>query len=343
MAAPATSIIPTSDATVAATSRRPVVGWGIVLGVALVWVFWPTFEQMVFRWSQDPQYTHGYVVPLFAAIVLWTRRDSFPTGQLTTSWWGVAALLAAAILRVVGVLFSYEWVEAGSLLPAVAGLLLLAGGPALLRWAWPVFAFLLFVLPWPWQFDMALAKPLRRVATVCSTYLLQTIGYPALARGNIISIDDLQVGVIDACSGLGMLMAFFALSTAVALVIDRPLFDRIVLFVSAIPVGILMNVIRVSVTVVLFQVASSEMARFIFHDVAGWVMMPMALGVMGLELWWLKQLRLGPADRSAASTSPPLPTAHSPTDTTLLGATGRLSATPDATTGSLLETPDAAS
>lgn len=322
--APATSSTPTDAA--ASPPRRPTaLGWVVALGAALVWVYWPTLEQMRVRWSQDPQYTHGYIVPLFAALVLWSRRDSFPAGRQRTSWWGAAALALAAVLRVVGVVLSYEWVEAGSLIPAVAGAILLTGGPAVLRWAWPVFAFLLFVLPWPWQLDMALAHPLRRVATVCSTYLLQALGYPALARGNVIHINQLQVGVIDACSGLGMLMAFFALSTAVALVIDRPLVDRIVLFLSAIPIGILMNVLRVTVTVVLFQVASSETARFIFHDVAGWVMMPMALAVMGLELWWLKRLRVTP-----------------PSEPTLLDDPGR-GAAGAVSPHSLLETPDAAS
>ncbi|MFO0929128.1 MAG: exosortase/archaeosortase family protein, partial [Gemmataceae bacterium] len=185
--APATSSTPTDAA--ASPPRRPLaLGWTVALGAALVWVYWPTLEQMRVRWSQDPQYTHGYIVPLFAALVLWSRRDSFPAGRQRSSWWGAAALALAALLRVVGVVLSYEWVEAGSLIPAVAGAILLTGGPAVLRWAWPVFAFLLFVLPWPWQLDMALAHPLRRVATVSSTYLLQALGYPALARGNVIHI-----------------------------------------------------------------------------------------------------------------------------------------------------------
>jgi exosortase len=95
----------------------------------------------------------------------------------------------------------------------------LAAGPAVTRWAWPVAAFLLFGLPWPWQLDQVLTHPLRRVATVCSTYLRQTMGLPAFSRGNIIVINRLEVGVVEACSGLGMLMTFFALSAGLALVI----------------------------------------------------------------------------------------------------------------------------
>src|SRR5207302_2399304 len=101
--------------------------------------------QLVRRWSHDPQYTHGYVVPLFAALVLWARRDSFPADRAAISWLGVPVLLAAFALRLTGTVFAHEWLDISSLLPALAGITLLCMGPAITRWAWPVAAFLLFV------------------------------------------------------------------------------------------------------------------------------------------------------------------------------------------------------
>ena len=270
------------------TNRGNWPAWSCVpLLVALSWAYWPAIAQMARRWSQDPQYTHGYVVPLFAAIVLWFRRDKFPGLSARGNWWGVPLLVLAGAMRLTGSLFAFEWLDAGSLIPALAAVLLLSLGAPVLRWSWPGMVFLLFILPWPWQFDHLLTYPLRRVATLCSTFALQTMGTPALARGNIIVINDLEVGVVEACSGLGMLMTFFALSTAVAFVIHRPLADRLVLFASAVPIGVLMNVVRITLTVFLMRVADDEIAHFVFHEVAGWVMMPMALGVLWLELLWL--------------------------------------------------------
>src|SRR5437764_15266485 len=101
----------------------------------LGWVYWPGLVQMVQRWSSDPQYTHGYVVPLFAAIVLWFRRDSFPHERIRTSWLGVPLLLLAGVLRLAGSVYAFEWLEAGSLLPALAGAVLLVLGPAVPRWS----------------------------------------------------------------------------------------------------------------------------------------------------------------------------------------------------------------
>lgn len=273
------------------TIRRIGPAWSCVpLVVALAWAYWPSIEQMARRWSQDPQYTHGYVVPAFAAIVLWFRRDRFPGLSSRGNWWGVPLLLLAAVLRLCGALFAFEWLDAGSLVPALAGVLLLTLGAPVVRWSWPGAVFLLFILPWPWQFDLLLTYPLRQVATVCSTYALQTMGIPALARGNIIVINELEVGVVEACSGLGMLMTFFALSTAVAFVIQRPLRDRLLVFASAVPIGVLMNVGRITLTVFLIRAVDAETAQIVFHDIAGWVMMPMALVVLWLELKWLGRL-----------------------------------------------------
>ena len=85
---------------------------------------------------------------------------------------------------------------------------------------------------------------MQRLGTIVSTFALQTLGLPAVSEGNVILIDDLHIGVLEACNGLGMLSAFFAISTTVALVIRRPLADRVGVFLSAIPIGVLMNLIR---------------------------------------------------------------------------------------------------
>jgi exosortase/archaeosortase family protein len=101
-------------------------------------------------------------------------------------------------------------------------------------------------------------------------------------------------------------MTFFALSAAVALVIGRPALDRTVVFLSAVPVGVLMNVVRVTVTVLLYEATSAELAEVVFHDLAGWIMMPLALLVLWLELLFLGRLRL-PTERTRPVPLPVLP------------------------------------
>jgi exosortase len=259
-----------------------------VLALCLLWAFWPTLAAMVDRWSHDPQYSHGFLVPVFAAVVLWHRRDLMPA-RTVTNWWGLAVLGAGAALHLAGGVFGVEALDALALLPSVAGLCLLLGGWGALRWAWPAIAFLGFMLPLPFRAEVALAHPLRRLATVCSTYCLQTLGYPALAEGNIIYIDEVKLGVVEACSGLGMLMTFFALSTAVALMLERRLADKLVIVASAVVIAVIANVTRITATGAVHCTWGPGAGQFL-HDWAGWLMMPLALGLLWLELQFLDRL-----------------------------------------------------
>jgi exosortase/archaeosortase family protein len=122
---------------------------------------------------------------------------------------------------------------------------------------------------------------------------------------------------VEACSGLSMLMIFFALSTAVALLIRRPWPERALLVASALPIAILSNIIRITVTGVLHKTAGSEVADLVFHDLAGWLMMPLALGMLWTELRllnWVFPLRIprtGSQPQNSAGV-PGLPGVHSP-------------------------------
>jgi exosortase len=272
-----------------------------VFSLILFWCYEPTLADMARRWSDDPKYSHGFLVPVFAAIVLWVRRREHPGVKLQLVWSGIAWLLIAGVMRLASAAFYFEWLDALSLLPALAGVCVLLGGSPALRWAWPSIAFLVFMMPAPYQLEVALAQPLQRVATASSTYLLQTVGLPAVAEGNIIWINEVPLGVVEACSGLGMLITFFALSTAVALVLTPSWPERFVLFVSAVPIAVLTNVARITVTGILYATVGGTVAKFVYHDLAGWLMMPLALVLLWLELRLLTHLFIEP------KLEPPLP------------------------------------
>src|SRR5205085_2659363 len=106
------------------------------------WAYWPALTEAAEKWARDPQYSHGYLVPAFAALLLWLRRGKLSATALRPSWWGLAFLGAAAGLRLAGTFFHFVWFDPISLLPSLAGALLLVAGWAYLRWAWPAIAFL---------------------------------------------------------------------------------------------------------------------------------------------------------------------------------------------------------
>jgi exosortase len=300
--------------------------------VVLLWTFWTTLGELAHRWSNDSQYSHGYLVPLFAVALLWMRRDLVASIKPPDSWWvfggGLAILAVGVALRFVGDYIFLDWLIAIALLPCLMGLAVLFGGWAALRWSWPAIAFLAFMVPLPYRIEIALAHPLQRVATLASNYSLQTLGLPAVAEGNVIFMNETQIGVVEACSGLSMLMIFFALSTALALVIDqpsrrkpeqqrvegaaektapapvRPLWQKLLLVASAVPIALIANITRITVTGVMHETVGHEAANIVFHDLAGWLMMPFALVLLWIELKVLDRLFVEVAPRTPVAVTP---------------------------------------
>jgi exosortase len=282
-----------------------------VVGLLAVggWSYWPTLSAMGHRWVHDPQYSHGYLVPAFALVLLYLRRDRLAGVTPKANAWGLALIAAGALLRWYGTKIYFEWLETVSLLPILAGLVVLFGGWSALRWAWPGIAFLLFMIPLPFKVENALAFPLQRTATVCSNYVLQTIGLPALAEGNVIHLTSGDINVIEACSGLSMLLIFCAMATAVVLVVQRPWLDKAVILLSAVPIAIIANVTRITVTGLAQEYVGPDLAHRFFHDWAGLLMMPLALALLWFELWVMAHLLLEPqaAPLTLALNNPVLP------------------------------------
>jgi exosortase len=245
---------------------------------------------MVDLWRYDPRYSHGYLVPIFSLILLRMRRGRLAGGDSRPSTWGLAGIALGALLQLVGGYYRVNSLEAFALPLYVAGLTLLIGGWRILDWAWPSIAFLGFMLPLPWRVETALGPSLQFIATTSSTYLLQTLGFMAFAEGNVIHLNDARIGVVEACSGLSMLISFIALSTAAAIVVQRPLLDRIMLVASSVPVALVANIVRITVTAILHDTVGGHVATTFYHDVAGWVMIPLALLLYWFEIWILSRL-----------------------------------------------------
>lgn len=220
-----------------------------------VWSYWTTLAVMADLWSRKPEYSHGWIVPLLALYLLWEGikglqkdRRMPPEEAFTPSLWGIPLLAVAIGLRVFAAHYYMEWFDFLSIIPFVAGLTLLIGGWGAFRVAWAPIAYLFFMLPLPYTAEVMLRGPLREVGTVASTYAMQTLGLPAFAEGTVVVVNDVRIGVVEACSGLRMLMIFFALSTAVALLCRRPMWQRLLIVLSAAPIALIANITRITAT-----------------------------------------------------------------------------------------------
>ena len=277
---------------------------GAVLLLCLLGAYWPTLVGLVRKWSAVPEYSHGYLVPLIAIGLLWVRRSRLDLARMHPSVWGIAVLGGALLFRHFGAYYYYEWFEQLSLVACVPGIVLLIGGFPALKWAWPACFFLLFMVPLPYGLEVALRGPLRDVGTIASTYVMQTMGMPAFADGNVIIVGDVRIGVAEACSGLRMLMIFFALSTAVAILIEQPLWRRAFIVCSAVPIALISNIARIASTGSLHALGYGDFANAVFHDLAGWLMMVLALILLWIEIALLDRLVIEETDDPATIASP---------------------------------------
>lgn len=259
------------------------------LTAMLIYSYWPGLLNAQASWS-NPQYSHGWIVPLFSAGLLFWWRQPIQPVTLTARLAGLGLLVASFAMRLLAARYRIVTIDMYTFVPALAGVFLLAGGWSMFRWAWAPIAFLIFMYPLPDEATRYLLGPLQTLATIVSTYALQTLGLDAFREGNQIVVGEMHLGVVDACSGLRMLTIFVALSVALVLLGDREWWENAVILGSAIPIALIVNSIRITVTGLLYQVASSELAEMVFHDLAGWVMMPMALGMLFFLQWLLAQL-----------------------------------------------------
>jgi len=272
-----------------------------LLAAAVLWSYWTTLANVVDRWSWDPQYSHGYLVPVFALYLLWVRFDRRTLGMSSTNILGLLLLGLAMALRLAGAYFYYPYFDQISLVPSLAGLFLLAGSWPAFFWSLPAVGFLIFMIPLPDRVALAMSGPMQTLATEASTFVLQVIGKPALAEGNVILLNEIELGIVEACSGLRMLVVFFALSTAVAMLIKKPLWEKLFIAASAIPIALVSNILRIVVTGLFYDALGSNFGGAFFHDLAGWLMMPLGLVFLVIELWILKRLLIERASSTAAS------------------------------------------
>jgi len=345
----------------------------LVAGIqVLLWAHWNSLVFTAIGWD-NPKYSHGYLVPMFAAVLMWLWRDEsqpivkpvaiagavllgiglvlcavpfvadnvemslgnaigksvpeaigvglgvagaflliqpridFANVPMRDRWIGFGVLMAAEGLRIYATYNAMITPELFSFIPALAGVFIMAGGLATMRWAGWALLFLVFMLPLPGVLDKHLSANLRSVATRSSNFLLQTIGIQSHYSGNDIFVgpEESKLGVEDACSGLRMLTIFGALCFAVALLCGRPLWQRIVVMLSWIPIALMVNIVRITLTGVFYVIfpGNHEDLQHFFHNMWGWVMMPMALGLLLVEFKILTHLVIEDDEIDA----PPMP------------------------------------
>jgi len=265
-------------------------------------------------WNLKPEYSHGVVIPILSAILIWRRRAELRLLPFEGSWLGVALIAVGLVLRWVGESTTLRTVEHYAFLIVLYGAVLALIGPALFRRLWLPLILLIFAMPLPSIFGNALSLQLQLGSSQLGVWVIRAAGVSVLLEGNVIDLGSYKLEVAEACSGLRYLLPLMTLAFILAYLYRAPMWKKVVVFLSSIPVTVIMNSLRIGFIGITVDRWGESMAEGALHDFEGWlVFMFSTVAVIGVALALAK---IGPRDSNIGSLfafdPPPVPKAVQP-------------------------------
>jgi exosortase len=264
----------------------------LVLVALFAWLNLWQFEILLTVWLDDSNWSHGFLIPLFSLYFLYSRREELFALPRRVCLLGLPVLLLGVLQILLGVYpIRNYWVSQLGMIPLLLGLVLYLAGWRLTRLTWLPICFLAFAMPIPGRLYGMIALPLQNLAASTSQAVLSLCGVDITVRSSALTLVSIggvtrQLTVAEACSGMRMLVAFMALGVAMAYLDDRPIWQRLILVILAVPIAVLCNVIRVVITSTMFYRDRPELGQDFMHSFTGMLMLPPAL----LMLWLLGKL-----------------------------------------------------
>jgi exosortase len=263
---------------------------GLVIAGLVAGLYGPLLIQMIVQWWQDPDYSHGFVVPLFVGYVLYQRRHQLWQVPLEPSNLGLPVMLGAIGLLLAGSLGAELFVARFSLLFLIGGMLLFFAGWKMLRAVAFPLAFLALMIPLPAIIYNQVTFPLQLLASRVSSSGLELVGVPVLREGNVLVLPNYSLEVVEACSGIRSLMSLIALAVAYGYFVEKRNWVRITLVVLMVPIAVASNAMRVMGAGVLTYWFGPRAAEGYFHLFQGWLIFVSAVACMLLVHWLLSHL-----------------------------------------------------
>ena len=248
-------------------------------GVLLIACYAPVLRALVHQWNNDPDMGHGFFVPLIAAYIVWQHREELAAITPEPNWWGLVVVALGGLQLVLGTLGAELFTTRMSFVVTLIGVVWTLGGNVMLRkLAFPLF-LLFFMVPIPAVIYSTATFKLQILASQLADGALTVLNIPVLREGNVLELPNQKLSVVDACSGIRSLLSLTFLSLVYGYFFERKTWVRAVLFFSTIPIAIVANASRVTITGVITQV-KPELAEGFFHEAEGWVIFMVALVIL---------------------------------------------------------------
>jgi exosortase len=247
--------------------------------ILLIAAYFPILKHLVEQWISDPDVGHGFFVPIVFGYIAWGRRDRLMALEWKPEWWGIALLGWGFVQAYVGMLGAELFLQRTAFLISLVGLLLVLGGRALVRELLFPLMLLPFMIPIPQVIYNQITFPLQLFASWVAEILLGAINIPVLREGNVLVLASQTLSVAEACSGIRSLLSLTFLSLVYAYFFDQKVWMRWTLFFAVIPIAILANAGRVTITGILSE-HNTELAQGVFHEMEGFVIFAIAFAMI---------------------------------------------------------------
>jgi exosortase len=242
-----------------------------VLALTVAAVFGPTLAILARQWWEDPNYSHGLVIPFLCAFIIWRQKEELASVPFKPTWWGALIVIFSLLLLLVGSLGAELFLTRMAFWGTCVGLVLyFAGLPLLRKLTFPIGLFLL-AIPIPALIFNELVFPLQLVASRFATFCLERVDVmPVLREGNLLVLPGYTLEVVEACSGIRSLMSLIALAVAYGYFLEKRVWMRWLLVLFVFPLAIFSNGIRVFVTAILTHYWGLAAAEGFLHSFSGW-------------------------------------------------------------------------
>ncbi len=251
-----------------------------VLALLIAGLYHAILVALVRQWATDPDFSHGFFIPVFAALVIWQSRRRLARFRLQPSWFGLPIVAGALFTLIVGVLGAELFLSRSSLILLLAGLIIFFAGWRFFRAVFFPWAILFLMIPIPAVVYNQITLPLQFFASKFATSLLVLAGVPVLREGNVLHLPALSLEVVQACSGIRSLISLVALAIFVGYFWKAPVWERLALAFSAVPIAVVANGLRIMVTGLLVQYWDPEKAEGFFHEFSGAVIFLLSVAML---------------------------------------------------------------